>query len=54
MASIKFDHVWKRFGEVSVLKDLDIARHSLDLLAEAAKRSRGCPWASLLEPRGPR
>jgi multiple sugar transport system ATP-binding protein len=24
MASIKFDHVWKRFGEVSVLKDLDI------------------------------
>jgi ABC-type sugar transport system ATPase subunit len=24
MAGIKFDHVWKRFGEVSVLKDLDI------------------------------
>jgi multiple sugar transport system ATP-binding protein len=24
MASIKFDHVWKRFGEVSVLKDLHI------------------------------
>jgi multiple sugar transport system ATP-binding protein len=24
MASIKFDHVWKRFGEVSVLKDLNI------------------------------
>src|SRR6187431_2085232 len=24
MASIKFDHVWKRFGEVSVLKDLDL------------------------------
>ena len=24
MASIKFDHVWKRFGEVTVLKDLDI------------------------------
>jgi multiple sugar transport system ATP-binding protein len=24
MASIKFDHVWKRFGEVTVLKDLNI------------------------------
>ncbi|HNP72786.1 MAG TPA: ABC transporter ATP-binding protein [Kouleothrix sp.] len=24
MAGIKFDHVWKRFGEVSVLKDLNI------------------------------
>ncbi|GAB4110434.1 MAG: ABC transporter ATP-binding protein [Roseiflexaceae bacterium] len=24
MASIKYDHVWKRFGEVSVLKDLNI------------------------------
>src|SRR5213594_2312098 len=24
MASIKYDHVWKRFGEVSVLKDLDL------------------------------
>ncbi len=24
MASIKFDHVWKRFGEVSVLKDLNM------------------------------
>src|ERR687883_1955766 len=24
MAAIKFDHVWKRFGEVTVLKDLNI------------------------------
>jgi multiple sugar transport system ATP-binding protein len=24
MASIKYDHVWKRFGEVTVLKDLNI------------------------------
>ncbi|GAB4209440.1 MAG: ABC transporter ATP-binding protein [Roseiflexaceae bacterium] len=24
MASIKFDHVWKRFGDVTVLKDLNI------------------------------
>ncbi len=24
MASIKFDHVWKRFGDVTVLKNLDL------------------------------
>ncbi|MFN3373555.1 MAG: ATP-binding cassette domain-containing protein, partial [Chloroflexus sp.] len=24
MASIKYDHVWKRFGEVTVLKNLDL------------------------------
>ena len=24
MASIKYDHVWKRFGEVSVLKDMNL------------------------------
>lgn len=24
MASIKYDHIWKRFGEVTVLKDLDL------------------------------
>ena len=32
MASIKFDHVWKRFGEVSVLKDLDIEINDQEFL----------------------
>ena len=32
MASIKYDHVWKRFGEVSVLKDLDIDIHDQEFL----------------------
>ncbi len=32
MAAIKYDHVWKRFGEVSVLKDLDIDIHDQEFL----------------------
>ncbi len=32
MAGIKFDHVWKRFGEVSVLKDLNIEINDQEFL----------------------
>ncbi len=32
MASIRFEHVYKRFGEVSVLKDLDMQIHDQEFL----------------------
>ncbi|MFN5932690.1 MAG: ATP-binding cassette domain-containing protein, partial [Roseiflexaceae bacterium] len=32
MAGIKFDHVWKRFGDFAALKDLDITINDQEFL----------------------